>query len=140
MKREDTSSEKLPMEVITRRHYDQALRNARLRRFHERLTGHSSSLVPFNYLQRVVEMTNQRYRGIQAVPISQIIGSLDRSGEPTDASAYHEDASISCHYLCSLGMCRLSPAGWLDGRGPPVESKKALSLDLEGRQQGFVKV
>ncbi|MCE5259260.1 MAG: universal stress protein [Chloroflexi bacterium] len=69
------------MEVLVRRHYDQALRGARTRRFRERLTGRSSGLVPFSYLQRVVEMTHQRYRGIQAVPIAQIIGSLDRSGD-----------------------------------------------------------
>jgi len=67
------------LEVLTRRHYDQALRGARRRRLRERLTGRHSSLVPFNYLQRIVEFSHQHYRGIQAVPISQIIGSLDRS-------------------------------------------------------------
>ncbi|MHB1355434.1 MAG: DUF4032 domain-containing protein [Anaerolineae bacterium] len=65
--------------VEARRDFDKALRVARLRQLWDRVTGHRSSLIPYDYLQHVVEVANRRYRGIQAVPLHQIIGSLDRS-------------------------------------------------------------
>ncbi|MHB9033521.1 MAG: universal stress protein [Anaerolineae bacterium] len=81
MKTSDENSGKLPVEITVRRSYDQALRSARYRRFVDRIFGRENSLVPFSHVQRIVEMAHQRYRGIQAVPIAQIIGSLDRSGD-----------------------------------------------------------
>jgi nucleotide-binding universal stress UspA family protein len=67
--------------IAARRDFNKALRIAQLRQIWERLTGHRSSLIPFDYLQHIVEATNRRYRGIQAVPLSSIIGSLDRSAD-----------------------------------------------------------
>jgi nucleotide-binding universal stress UspA family protein len=67
--------------IAARRDFNKALRVAQLRQIWERFTGHRSSLIPFDYLQHIVEATNRRYRGIQAVPLSSIIGSLDRSAD-----------------------------------------------------------
>lgn len=67
--------------VAARVDFNKALRVARVRQLWERLTGRRSSLIPFDYLQHIVEVTNRRYRGIQAVPLAHIIGSLDRSND-----------------------------------------------------------
>ena len=67
--------------MAAQRDFNKALRGARLRKFWNNLTGKNDGLIPFNYVQDIVEWTNQRYRGIQAVPLEHIIGSLDRSGD-----------------------------------------------------------
>lgn len=67
--------------MAAQRDFNKALRGARLRKFWNNLTGRNDGLIPFNYVQDIVEWTNQRYRGIQAVPLEHIIGSLDRSGD-----------------------------------------------------------
>lgn len=79
MNRKSESDNGLSPLIAARRDFDKALRVARLRQLWERVTGHRSSLIPYDYLQHIVEAANRRYRGIQAVPLTQIIGSLDRS-------------------------------------------------------------
>ena len=79
MKTETDQQDGLSSLIAARRDFDKALRVARMRQLWERLTGHRSRLIPFDYLQHIVESTNRRYRGIQAVPLTKIIGSLDRS-------------------------------------------------------------
>ena len=81
MKTETDQHDGLSPLIAAHRDFNKALRVARMRQLWERLTGHRSSLIPFDYLQHIVEVTNRRYRGIQAVPLTQIIGSLDRSND-----------------------------------------------------------
>jgi nucleotide-binding universal stress UspA family protein len=52
-----------------------------LRQLWAGLTGQSDALIPFEDLKRTLGFINQGYRGLQAVPMDKIIGSLGRSGD-----------------------------------------------------------
>jgi len=62
-----------------REDYTKAQRNARLRRLWANLTGQNVGLVPYEDVKRTLRFTTQRYRGLEAVPVDKIIGSLGRS-------------------------------------------------------------
>ncbi|MEN6480096.1 MAG: DUF4032 domain-containing protein [Anaerolineales bacterium] len=62
-----------------REDFSRAQRGARLRRLWANLTGQHIGLVPYEEVKRSLRFTSQRYRGLQAVPVDKIIGSLGRS-------------------------------------------------------------
>jgi len=62
-----------------RRDFDEASRSAAIHRLWAGLTGQNRALVPFEDLKRTLGFINQHYRGLQAVPLDKIIGSLGRS-------------------------------------------------------------
>jgi nucleotide-binding universal stress UspA family protein len=73
--------EELSPLIAARRDFNKAFRDARVGQFLDKLRGRSNKLIPFGDLKHIVDATNRRYRGIQAVPLIQIIGSLDRSAD-----------------------------------------------------------
>ncbi|NLV73791.1 MAG: DUF4032 domain-containing protein [Chloroflexi bacterium] len=81
MEPQNPRQERYSAEMTAQRHFDEALRTGKWRRLFQRFTKQENALIPYRYLQRIVESTNQQYRGLQAVPLDKIIGSLDRSGD-----------------------------------------------------------
>jgi nucleotide-binding universal stress UspA family protein len=61
--------------------FARAKRAATLRWLWSRLTGRNNNLIPFEDLRKTVGMVGQRYRGLQAVPVERIIGSMGRSND-----------------------------------------------------------
>jgi len=52
-----------------------------MRRIWAQVTGQNNNLIPFEDLRKTLGLINQRYRGVQPVPLDQIIGSLGRSND-----------------------------------------------------------
>ena len=61
--------------------FGQAKRQATMRRIWMQVTGQNNSLIPFEDLRKTLGLINQRYRGVQPVPLDKIIGSLGRSND-----------------------------------------------------------
>ena len=73
-------SDKMAMSQA-RQDFLQARRDARLRWIWSGLTRQNNALVPFEDLRKTLGLVNQRYRGVQPVPLDMIIGSLGRSDD-----------------------------------------------------------
>jgi nucleotide-binding universal stress UspA family protein len=85
--------------------YNQAKRQATLRRIWAQVTGQDNNLIPFEDLRRTLGLINQRYRGVQPVPLDKIIGSLGRSADfdrvflPTQKHTQRKWLSIDSAHL-----------------------------------------
>jgi len=85
--------------------YNQAKRQATLRRIWAQVTGQNNNLIPFEDLRRTLGLINQRYRGVQPVPLDKIIGSLGRSHDfdrvflPTQKHSQRKWLSIDSAHL-----------------------------------------
>ena len=62
-----------------RNDFEQARREAAWRRLWMRLKGQRDDLVPFEEVRKHLGLLSQTYRGVQPVPVNQIIGSLGRA-------------------------------------------------------------
>ncbi len=63
------------------REFDRALQKGRWRRRLKRLLGRDQGLLPFEEVKQRIGLREQRYRGLQPVPLDRIVGSLGRSGD-----------------------------------------------------------
>ncbi|NLX42340.1 MAG: universal stress protein, partial [Chloroflexi bacterium] len=68
-------------ESQSQRDFERALDRGRRRRFLHRLLRREGKLIPYEDLKRSIDLHEQRYRGLQPVPLDRIIGSLGRSGD-----------------------------------------------------------
>jgi nucleotide-binding universal stress UspA family protein len=75
------------------------------RRFLSRLLGRDEALVPFSEVEKTLGALNRTYRGVQAVPLDKIIGSLERSDDfdrkflPTQGHSISKWLSVDQAYL-----------------------------------------
>lgn len=63
------------------RNFEQARRRAWREQLSARLTGRDSHLLPFEQIRAKLKQKNPMYRGLQAVPLAQIAGSVGRYKE-----------------------------------------------------------
>ena len=93
-----------------REDYTRAQRSGRLRRLWANLTGQNVGLVPYEDLKRTLRFTTQRYRGLEAVPLDKIIGSLERSDDfdrsflPTQGHSISKWLSVDTAYLQGITL------------------------------------
>ena len=87
-----------------------ARREALLKRLWGNLTGQHDALVPFEDLKKRLGFYNQHYRGIQAVPLDKIIGSLGRSKDfdraflPTQTHSRGKWISVGSAFLSGVTL------------------------------------
>ena len=97
-----------------REDYTKAQRSARLRRLWANLTGQNVGLVPYEDLKRTLRFTTQRYRGLEAVPLDKIIGSLGRSRDfdraflPTQRHSRSKWLSVDSAMLSGVSLPAVS--------------------------------
>lgn len=97
-----------------REDYTKAQRSARLRRLWANLTGQNVGLVPYEDLKRTLRFTTQRYRGLDAVPLDKIIGSLGRSRDfdraflPTQRHSRSKWLSVDSAMLSGVSLPAVS--------------------------------
>jgi nucleotide-binding universal stress UspA family protein len=93
-----------------RQDFMQATRAAILRRLWARLTGQNDSLVPYEDLRKTLGLLQQRYRGVQPVPVDKIIGSMGRSGDfdrvflPTQRHSRPKWVSVDSAFLGGVAL------------------------------------
>ncbi|HWV36108.1 MAG TPA: hypothetical protein VNZ55_10780, partial [Thermomicrobiales bacterium] len=61
-----------------RNDFDRARQKAFLHDLVATATGRQNDLVPFHEIRKRLSPEGESYRGLQTVPISQIVGSMDR--------------------------------------------------------------
>jgi len=85
--------------------FDNARREAGRRRLRMRLRGQKDELVPYEEVRQRLSLLSQIYRGIQPVPLDQIIGSLGRAADfdriflPTQRHSRRKWVGVDSAYL-----------------------------------------
>jgi nucleotide-binding universal stress UspA family protein len=85
--------------------FSRAKRQAMMRRIWAQVTGQNNDLIPFEDLRKTLGLINQRYRGVQPVPLDKIIGSLGRSRDfdrvflPTQGHSQRKWLSIDSAHM-----------------------------------------
>jgi len=93
-----------------RNDFSQAKRQATMRRIWAQVTGQNNNLIPFEDLRKTLGLINQRYRGIQPVPLDKIIGSLGRSSDfdrvflPTQKHSQNKWLSIDSAHMAGITL------------------------------------
>lgn len=96
--------------AIAREDFADARKAATRRRFWARLLGRDNTLVPFEEVERTLGGLNRAYRGVQAVPLDKIIGSLERSDDfdrsflPTQGHSINKWLSVDTAYLQGIPL------------------------------------
>ncbi len=91
--------------ALAKENYADARKAADRRRFWSRLLGRDNALVPFEEVERTLGALNRTYRGVQAVPLDKIIGSLERSDDfdrkfmPTQGHSANKWMSVDSAYI-----------------------------------------
>lgn len=66
------------MEDTVRQDFEKARQKAFLNELKSTFSGRTNDLVPFHEVRRRLSPEGESYRGMQSVPVSQIVGSMDR--------------------------------------------------------------
>ncbi|MHB1319387.1 MAG: hypothetical protein ACYCYF_12285, partial [Anaerolineae bacterium] len=69
------------MQGRSQREFTEVLQRARWRRLVSRLLHREQRLLPYEEVKQRIGLREQRYRGLQPVPLDRIVGSLGRSGD-----------------------------------------------------------
>ncbi len=90
--------------------FRKAKRRARWYRLWAMLTGRDVRLLPLEEVRQSMGLVGQRYRGLQAVPLDKIVGSLNRSRDfdrifhPTQVHSQGKWISIDSAYLTGVSL------------------------------------
>lgn len=85
--------------------FDKARREASRRRLWMRLRGQKDQLIPYEEVRTRLGLLNQSYRGVQPVPLDQIIGSMGRAADfdriflPTQRHSRRKWLGVDSAYL-----------------------------------------
>ena len=100
--------------VLAKQGFYDARKTADRRRFWARLLRRNNELVPFEQVEQTLGALNRAYRGVQAVPLDKIIGSLERSDDfdrsflPTQSHSINKWISVDSAYLQGVTLPPIS--------------------------------
>jgi nucleotide-binding universal stress UspA family protein len=94
--------------------FEQARREASWRRLWMRLRGKKDDLIPYEEVRKQLGLVSQRYRGVQPVPLNQIIGSMGRATDfdriflPTQRHSRRKWLGVDSAYLDGVALPPIS--------------------------------
>ena len=109
------------MRAQARQQFEEARRRARLDQVSARLTGRDTRMVPFDLVRRQLRQQSALYRGVEQIPLNQIVGSVGRYTELTrHFLPLSDDMRERWMRVTSLAM---NQQGW-----PPIDLVKVSNV------------